>query len=187
MEIIKIGKLFMLAASLAVVAGCSSTGGSSTGGTDSGTMTGGSGVDSGTVSSTTDGGTGMGGDGSLSMDEKAMVDQKVFLFPFDSSTISTEDYASLDVHAKVLTGNSSQRITIEGHTDERGTREYNLALGERRAKAVKRYLVMKGVAPEQIETVSYGKERPVVEGHAETFWKQNRRAVIVPASAGYGS
>ncbi|WP_426416553.1 peptidoglycan-associated lipoprotein Pal [Aestuariirhabdus sp. LZHN29] len=185
MEIMKIGKLFMLAASLVVVAGCSSTGGSSTGGTDSGATTGGSGVDSGSVSSSTGG---MGSDGgTLSMDEKTMVDQKVFLFPFDSSTLSTEDYASLDVHAKVLSTNTSQRITIEGHTDERGTREYNLALGERRAKAVKRYLVMKGVAPGQIETVSYGKERPVAEGHAEASWKQNRRAVIIPSSAGYGS
>ncbi|MCL6416327.1 peptidoglycan-associated lipoprotein Pal [Aestuariirhabdus sp. Z084] len=184
MEIMKIGKLFVLAASLAVVAGCSSTGGSSSGDTEGGSTSSGSGVDSGSVSSSSSTGSDAG---SLSMDEKTLVDQKVFLFPFDSSTLSPSDYDSLDVHAKVLSGNSSQRITIEGHTDERGTREYNLALGERRAKAVKRYLVMKGVAPGQIETVSYGKERPVVEGHSESSWKENRRAVIIPSSAGYGS
>ncbi len=182
MQLMNIGKAFLLASSLVVV-GCSSTGGTSTGETDSATKAG-SGVDSGSMTSAAGATDGMS---SLTMDEKTLVDQKVFLFPFDSSNLAAEDYNALDIHAKVLASDMNQMITIEGHTDERGTREYNLALGERRAKAVKRYLVMKGVAPGQIETVSYGKERPVAEGHSESVWKQNRRAVIVPAAANYGN
>lgn len=81
---------------------------------------------------------------------------------------------ALDVHAKDLKG-SGQRVVLEGHTDERGTREYNMALGERRAKAVQRYLVLQGVSPAQLELVSYGKERPVATGHDEQSWAQNRR------------
>ena len=69
------------------------------------------------------------------------------------------------------------RVIIEGHADERGTREYNLALGERRANAVKNYLVALGIAPERIETISYGKERPAVLGTGEAVWRLNRRAV----------
>ena len=85
---------------------------------------------------------------------------------------------ALDVHAKDLKGSGQRGVVLEGHTDERGTREYNMALGERRAKAVQRYLVLQGVSPAQLELVSYGKERPVATGHDEQSWapEPSRRA-----------
>ncbi|MNE20426.1 Outer membrane protein P6 precursor [compost metagenome] len=84
---------------------------------------------------------------------------------------------ALDVHAKDLKGNGA-RVVLEGNTDERGTREYNMALGERRAKAVQRYLVLQGVSPAQLELVSYGEERPVATGNDEQSWAQNRRVEL---------
>ena len=76
------------------------------------------------------------------------------------------------------------KVSVEGHCDERGTRDYNLALGERRANAAKDYLISLGVSASRIKTVSYGKERPVALGHSENAWSQNRRAVTVVSSAG---
>jgi peptidoglycan-associated lipoprotein len=84
---------------------------------------------------------------------------------------------ALDVHAKDLKGNGA-RVVLEGHADERGTREYNMALGERRAKAVQRYLVLQGVSPAQLELVSYGEERPVATGSDDSAWAQNRRVEL---------
>ena len=84
---------------------------------------------------------------------------------------------ALDVHAKDLKGNGA-RVVLEGHADERGTREYNMALGERRAQAVQRYLVLQGVSQGQLELVSYGEERPSVTGSDEQSWAQNRRVEL---------
>jgi peptidoglycan-associated lipoprotein len=84
---------------------------------------------------------------------------------------------ALDVHARDLQGNGA-RVVLEGHADERGTREYNMALGERRAQAVQRYLVLQGVSPAQLEPVSYGEERPNVVGHDDSAWSQNRRVEL---------
>ncbi|MDX4007538.1 OmpA family protein [Pseudomonas aeruginosa] len=96
---------------------------------------------------------------------------------YGANSGAVEAMRALDVHAKDLKG-SGQRVVLEGHTDERGTREYNMALGERRAKAVQRYLVLQGVSPAQLELVSYGKERPVATGHDEQSWAQNRRVEL---------
>ncbi len=85
----------------------------------------------------------------------------------------------LDAHAAFLRNNPSYKVTVEGHADERGTPEYNIALGERRANAAKMYLQGKGVNGEQISIVSYGKEKPAVLGHTEADYAKNRRAVIV--------
>jgi peptidoglycan-associated lipoprotein len=84
---------------------------------------------------------------------------------------------ALDVHAKDLKAQGN-RVVLEGHTDERGTREYNMALGERRAAAVQRYLVLQGVSPAQLELVSYGEEKPAVVGSTEEAWAQNRRVEL---------
>jgi peptidoglycan-associated lipoprotein len=97
-------------------------------------------------------------------------------FKFDSSALSTEDRDTLKRQAKWLGDHSSYGVTVEGHCDERGTREYNIALGERRANAVKKYLVKQGVKAE-IDTVSYGKERPAVMGNTEEAYAKNRRGV----------
>ena len=102
-------------------------------------------------------------------------------FNYDSDRLSADDAAMLDVQAAYLTSPEglSQALLIEGHTDERGTRTYNLALGERRAQAVKNYLVLKGVAPSRIEVVSYGFEKPLNPAHNSEGWQQNRRAVVI--------
>ena len=103
---------------------------------------------------------------------------RVVHFELDSSDIAQNDFAVLNAHAKYLASSSAAHVTLTGHTDERGTREYNLALGERRAKSVQTYLVTNGAQPSQIEVVSYGKEKPVNEGHNEAAWAENRRVEI---------
>jgi peptidoglycan-associated lipoprotein len=95
-------------------------------------------------------------------------------FAFDKSDIRPADAAVLDATAAYLKANPSQLVLIEGHCDERGTSEYNLALGERRAKAAMNYLVSSGIEAARITTISYGKERPICSEHNEACWSQNR-------------
>ena len=104
-------------------------------------------------------------------------------FDTDSSALSAEARAALDTQAAWLKSHDDVNVIVQGYCDERGTREYNLALGERRASAVKAYLVSQGVAENRISTISYGKERPAVFGSNEAAWAQNRRAVTVVSSA----
>ena len=101
------------------------------------------------------------------------------LFVVDQATLTDEGRAILDAQAQWLILNSDYAAIIEGHADEQGTREYNLALGARRANAVREYLVSKGVAGVRLRTVSYGKERPIEVCSAEACYQQNRRAVTV--------
>ncbi len=108
------------------------------------------------------------------------VGDRVF-FGYDKSDLSSEAQATLDRQAAWLKKYSSSKVTLEGHADERGTREYNIALGERRATAAKNYLVAAGISASRVETISYGKERPAVVGSNEAAWAQNRRAVTVTA------
>lgn len=100
-------------------------------------------------------------------------------FAFDKSLISPEYAEILDAHAKFLIDNTDQAVTIEGYTDEKGTPEYNIALGERRALAVSTYLENMGVAASQITVVSYGEEKPVNPAHNAAAWAENRRAELV--------
>lgn len=111
--------------------------------------------------------------------ERELLAHNTYYFGLDSYEISEEDRMSIYAHAKKIICNNRCRVRVEGHTDERGSREYNVALGERRAKAVANCLMLKGVKPESISVVSYGKEKPAVLGHDESAWSQNRRAVIV--------
>ena len=99
------------------------------------------------------------------------------LFGYDSSELDDDDRSVLDNQAKFLNQNPSLKVTIEGHCDERGTREYNLALGEKRASAVKDYLISVGINSERVSVVSYGKERPQVLGSNKAAWAMNRRSV----------
>ena len=101
------------------------------------------------------------------------------LFDTDEFNVDSRDQAILQSQAQWLAQNPNARITIEGHADERGTRDYNLALGERRANAAKNYLASLGVSPTRMTTVSYGKERPEALGSNESAWAQNRRAVSI--------
>jgi len=149
-------KFLALAAAVLLMTGCSST--NSANGTD-----------------------GMGGAGGqvtpgTQADLVQNVGDRVF-FDFDSSTVSADSRAVLDKQAAWLGKYSSVKVTVEGHCDERGTREYNLALGERRASAVRNYLVAKGVPADRVNTISYGKERPEVVGSNDSAWARNRRGV----------
>ncbi|MDP1539707.1 MAG: peptidoglycan-associated lipoprotein Pal [Moraxellaceae bacterium] len=103
---------------------------------------------------------------------------RVFYFGTNLSDITAQSYGGLNAHARYLTQNSNARLQLSGHTDERGTREYNLALGERRANAVARYLVSMGVNAGQLSVVSYGKEKPAADGSDESAWAQNRRVEL---------
>jgi peptidoglycan-associated lipoprotein len=111
-------------------------------------------------------------------DFKQNVGDRVY-FDFDSSSVREDGRATLNKQAAWLKQYTNYPITIEGHCDERGTREYNLALGERRANAVRQYLIAQGLPADRIKTISYGKERPEVVGSDEGAWARNRRAVTV--------
>ena len=100
-------------------------------------------------------------------------------FAFDSSAIDDANRAIVEANAKYLSAHPDAKVKLEGNTDERGTREYNLALGERRAQSVERMLKALGISGNRISTVSYGKERPVSQGHGEAAWAQNRRVDFV--------
>jgi len=129
-----------------------------------------------------------GVDDASSLDEarlyagKPSIQDSIIYFDYDSFAVRSEFREQLRAHARFLNENGQRRVTIEGHTDERGSREYNIALGERRANAVRDILLINGVSPNQIMVVSYGKERPAVEGSGEAVWAKNRRAELI-----YGS
>ena len=107
------------------------------------------------------------------------------LFAVDQSTLTPEAIATLDEQARWLLTNTAYSALIEGHADEQGTREYNIALGARRAEAVQTYLISRGVAPNRLRTISYGKERPIEICSDESCYRQNRRAVtVITAGAG---
>lgn len=104
--------------------------------------------------------------------------QRVVYFDFDSFVIKDDYKPMIETHARALQASSEKRLVIEGHTDERGGREYNLALGQKRAEAVLRSLALLGVPEARLEAVSFGQERPAVQGSGESAWAQNRRAEL---------
>ncbi len=103
---------------------------------------------------------------------------RTFYFDFDQSVVSPADFAALEVHAQILAANPGRRVVIAGHCDQRGTREYNLALGERRAQAISAILIGAGVSARQIEEVSYGEEQLADPANTSRAWALNRRAVV---------
>lgn len=177
-----INKIFF-AAMLIALAGCSSTGdkpedglaGSGAGGAGTsgyGAGAGGAGYGSG------GGAGGRGGNYSAAdLDNPSSpLYKKVIYFQYNSSEIMPEYVSVVAAHAEFLAGNSAQRVIVEGHADERGSREYNIALGEQRGKTIANMLKLQGVAEGQIQVVSYGEEKPSCNGHDEECWHQNRRA-----------
>ncbi len=115
--------------------------------------------------------------GGASADAAALA-QRVVYFDFDSFVVKDEFRPMLEAHAKALAANRGSRMMVEGHTDERGGREYNLALGQKRAEAVVKTLVLLGASDSQLEAVSFGEERPADPGHDEAAWAQNRRVEL---------
>ncbi len=124
---------------------------------------------------------GIGAAGDTSGNVSAATSQVIY-FDFDSSEIRSEYTTVLAEQARVLTRNASVRLRLEGHTDERGSREYNIGLGERRAQAVRRALLLQGVGEAQVPTVSFGEERPSVTGSTEEAYAKNRRVEMVSAN-----
>ncbi|QRV24048.1 peptidoglycan-associated lipoprotein Pal [Marinomonas foliarum] len=189
MSVNKLGKFAVIGLSAAWIAGCSTTA------TDTDSSTVAEDANSTEQAANTDGSDqayGAGEDGALtsvivddtdtaaqgsSMDSLAGV-ETVFYFDFDKSIVRPESREALAKHAEYLVANPDARAVLEGHADERGTREYNMALGERRAKAISRYLTIQGVAASQIETVSFGEEVPVAFGHDSNAWQLNRRVEV---------
>ena len=108
-----------------------------------------------------------------------MAADTLFFFEFDRSDLKQDALNDLDAHAKYLTADRSAKVRLEGHADERGPRAYNLALGERRANSVTRYLVIQGVNRSQIESVSYGEERPLSLVRDDSGWLRNRRVELI--------
>ena len=104
---------------------------------------------------------------------------RTIYFEYDSAKLSDESIALLEIHGNFIAGSSSVNVRLEGHADERGSREYNIALGDRRAQSVRRVLLFQGAAVDQVDTVSYGEEQPAVEGHDESAWSQNRRVELI--------
>ena len=151
-------------------------------GTGSGAATsgaGGGGVSGSTVPGT---GGGTGGTGASALrDPNNILSKRSVFFDFDSFSVKDEYKPLVEAHARYLAGNRGARATIQGNTDERGSREYNIALGQRRADAVKRIMTLLGAQDVQVETVSFGKEKPRNAGHDEASWAQNRRGDIVHA------
>jgi peptidoglycan-associated lipoprotein len=105
--------------------------------------------------------------------------QRVIYFDYDSSDVRNEFVDVVAAHGRFLAGNATVRVRLEGHSDERGSREYNIALGERRAQTVKRALALQGVQESQVAVVSFGEERPAASGSDENAWSKNRRVEIV--------
>ncbi|OQA32112.1 MAG: Peptidoglycan-associated lipoprotein precursor [Betaproteobacteria bacterium ADurb.Bin341] len=120
-------------------------------------------------------------------DSKSVLSKRIIYFDLDKYDIKDEYKELVAAHAKFLVANRPFKMLIQGHTDERGSREYNLSLGQKRAEAVKRNLILLGAKEEQVEAVSFGKEKPAAEGHNEAAWAQNRRAhMLYKSPAGSG-
>jgi peptidoglycan-associated lipoprotein len=191
---IMLRKWLMLAAVVVAVAACetsteetAATGASGLGGSgSSGVST----IPSGSLSSQPYGSTGVQRSalGNPAEVERELVSTgDTVYFAFDSFSLDSVAQGTLDRQAALLLKSGGVNVNIEGHTDERGTREYNLALGERRATAVKDYLVAYGINPSRIRTISYGEERPAVVGSNEAAWAKNRRAVTLVVGGTAGS
>jgi peptidoglycan-associated lipoprotein len=114
----------------------------------------------------------------LEQTEGALANRTIY-FEFDSAKLTSESIAILETHGNFIAGNGEVTVRLEGHADERGSREYNIALGDRRAQSVRRVLLFQGASTDQIDTVSYGEEQPAMSGHNEEAWARNRRVELI--------
>jgi peptidoglycan-associated lipoprotein len=127
------------------------------------------------------GGTGSTARGNPLRDPSSPLSKRSVYFDFDSFSVKDEYKPTIEAHGRYLQQNRSARMTVQGNTDERGSREYNIALGQKRADAVKRMLTLLGAQESQVESVSFGKEKPRAQGHDESSWAENRRDDILYA------
>lgn len=169
-----LGKIFAVSLLSLAIVGCASSGGT----TDEAATTDTSVEESQTQAVPDSQGLDVVTEEQAAMAANPLLDQTVVYFGYDRSEIRPEFKDILNAHAQYLVANPQASVSLEGHCDERGTVEYNLALGERRANTVKRYLVVQGVNPNQLESVSFGEERPAVVGSDDSAWSKNRRTEI---------
>lgn len=161
-----------------VVAGCANQGGTS--GSADGSGAGGAGADGGGVQTWPDDGSGGSSAVPIGDDRAAVVmNERVIYFEFDSSDVDDASIEIIKQHGRYLADNPAEAVRLEGHADERGSREYNIGLGERRSVSVRSILLVHGAAENQLTTVSYGEERPADLGSDESAWSKNRRVEIV--------
>ena len=129
------------------------------------------------------GASGLGNEGQLQLDPlqdpDSQLAKRIIYFDYDSDQVKSDSLQTVNAHGEYLANNPMQQVRLEGHADERGSREYNLALGERRAQSVSRLLQLQGVLDDQIEIISYGEELPAAPGHDEQSWQLNRRVELV--------
>ena len=173
-----LNSVLLLIFSVTFLAACEGTTGTTK---DESTVSGsGSGSSSTTAGATTSAtGSGSAWAGHPLDDPDSLLSKRTVYFDYDQSTILEQDRPILEAHAQYLSQNPGAAVTLEGHTDERGTREYNLALGERRATSVRQFMSLLGASGQQLRTVSYGEERPAARGNNEEAWAQNRRVEII--------
>ncbi|SIS58777.1 peptidoglycan-associated lipoprotein Pal [Neptunomonas antarctica] len=171
MRVSNVTKAVSLALSVAWIVGCSSPSTLSDEDTSSST------ADGSASTYGTGSGNGVNGSGAGGSVDVANL-QTVFYFDFDTSSVRNDSIADLEAHAQYLSMNPTAAVRVEGHADERGTREYNMALGERRAKAVERFLAVNGVSAGQVESISYGEEKPAMMGSDDSSLSQNRRVEL---------
>ena len=183
-------RIIVAAAFVALLAGCQTQPTTQTaapvedrsaaaGGTTPGASTAGAGT--GGVSGTQQGASRPGTTGNPLRDPSNVLSKRVVFFDFDSFTVRDEFRPLIEAHGRYLAQNRNARMTIQGNTDERGSREYNIALGQKRADSVKRMMLLLGATETQVETVSFGKEKPRNAGHDESAWAENRRDDILYA------
>ncbi|TPW16072.1 MAG: peptidoglycan-associated lipoprotein [Halothiobacillaceae bacterium] len=177
---VKLSMLFLLAG--VVLSGCSSVpkeGEAAVSGEGSAATSDSSGNNMGGSSDTS----GVNGSGSASGSDldnpNSPLSKRIIYFDYDSSVVRDEFTSVLEAHARHLADNPDVHVTLQGHGDERGSREYNLGLGDRRANAVAQFLKLTGAKPDQIQVESYGEERPADAGHDESAWQANRRVELV--------
>ena len=171
-------KSVVIGLALVSLAACKSSSDAETEVTDAGSM----GSTSSESTSSAAQASGAGTSGRLSAEQiqaENALRQTVFYFDFDIAEFRCADRETLMYHARDLSANPSKRLRLEGHADERGTREYNLALGERLANSILNYLIVNGASRSQIEVVSYGEERPAMTGQSESVYNRNRRVEVV--------
>jgi len=173
-KLINIVSLMLLSA---VMVGCSSFGGGDNNGSSSNGGASTNGTANGATTTGIDGGTAFSGN--ALDDPSSPLSTKVIYFEFDSSAIAPQYEAVVAAHAAYLAANSGVSIVLEGHTDERGTREYNVALSENRAKSLLDLLSLQGVTGNQVDITAYGEEKPAALGHDEQSWQLNRRVELV--------
>ncbi len=169
--------VLLLIFSVAFLAACEGTTGTTK--DDSTVTSSGSGSSSSGSASTSATGSGSAWAGHPLDDPDSLLTKRTVYFDYDESVVLDQDRAILEAHAQYLSQNPGAAVTLEGHTDERGTREYNLALGDRRAVSTRQFMSLLGAAGQQLRTVSYGEEQPAALGHNEEAWAQNRRVEII--------